>query len=344
MRFETLDQLSFPNLSIRIMLSMLDELGIDPSPALHAANLDHAAIEDPNGRVTGRQELDFQFAYVELTGNVPELWFRTGLRYRLPSYGPYGLALLTSMTLRRSIEISGQFSDLNYSLMKYIPLFDKGRLVGVMMDPSGIPEPLRAFSMHRALGSVTTLMHDMWQGACPVTHLEISMPVLEQRAHYEDALRIPISFGAERNAWIWPAEFENALLPMGNVLLEKTYERQCAEIVGRFAGRDEFVTRAKAALVGKQGKYLTCSELAASLSVSERTMHRRLGESNLSYRMLLDQVRYQHARKLLQTSRMSIEQIAFSLGYSEMAAFTHAFIRWSGRSPSSFRHRLVGDG
>jgi AraC-like DNA-binding protein len=41
---------------------------------------------------------------------------------------------------------------------------------------------------------------------------------------------------------------------------------------------------------------------------------------------------------------MSIEQIAFSLGYSEMAAFTHAFIRWSGRSPSSFRHRLVGDG
>jgi transcriptional regulator GlxA family with amidase domain len=60
--------------------------------------------------------------------------------------------------------------------------------------------------------------------------------------------------------------------------------------------------------------------------------------------MLLDQVRYQHARKLLQTSRMSIEQIAFSLGYSEMAAFTHAFIRWSGRSPSSFRHRLVSDG
>jgi AraC-like DNA-binding protein len=131
---------------------------------------------------------------------------------------------------------------------------------------------------------------------------------------------------------------------MGDVLLEKTYERQCAEIVGRCASRDEFVTRAKAALVREQGKYLTCSELAASLSVSERTMHRRLGESNLSYRMLLDQVRHQHARELLQTSRMSIEQIAFSLGYSELAAFTHAFIRWSGRSPSSFRRRPIGDG
>jgi AraC-like DNA-binding protein len=343
MRFETLDQLSFPNLSIRIMLSMLDELGIDPSPALHAANLEYAAIEDPNGRVSGRQELNFQFAYVELTGNVPELWFRTGLRYRLPSYGPYGLVLLTAMTLRRGLEISGRFSDLNYSLMKYIPLFGKGRMIGLMMDPSDIPEPLRAFSMHRALGSVTTLIHDMWQGACPLTRIEISLPALEQSDRYEEALRAPVTFGAARSAWIWPPELEDTPLPMGDVLLEKTYERQCAEIVRRCASRDDFVTRAKAALVSEQGNYLTCSELAASLSVSERTMHRRLGESNLSYRQLLDQVRYQHARDMLQTSRMSVEQIAFSLGYSEMAAFTHAFIRWSGRNPSSFRRRPIDD-
>jgi AraC-like DNA-binding protein len=343
MRFETLDQLSFPNLSIRIMLSMLEESGIDPSPALEAANLDHTAIEDPNGRVTGRQELDFQFAYVELTGDAPELWFRTGLRYRLPTYGPYGLVLMTAVTLRRGMEISGRFSDLNYSLMKYVPLFDRGRMTGLMMDSSGIPEPLRAFSMHRALGSVTTLIQDMWQGACPLTRIDISLPALEPPERYEGALHTPVTFGAEHSAWIWPPELEDALLPMGDVLLEKTYERQCAEIVGRCANRDEFVTRAMTALVGEQGRYLTCSELAASLAVSERTMHRRLGESNLSYRMLLDLVRYQQARDLLQTSRMSIEQIAFNLGYSEMAAFTHAFIRWSGRSPSSFRRRLVGD-
>lgn len=343
MRLETLDRLSFPNLSIRIMLSMLEEAGIDPSSALEAANLDHAAIDDPTGYVTGRQEFDFQLAYVELTSHMPELWFHTGLRYRLPSYGAYGLALLTAMTLRRGVELSGQFSDLNYSLMEYIPLYDKGRLTGLMMDPSGIPEPLRAFSMHRALGSVTTLMQDMWQGNCPVTHLEISMPAFEQRERYEDALRIPIAFGAERNAWLWPAEFEDKPLPMGNVLLEQTYQRQCAEIIGRCTGPQEFVTRAMTALVSGQGTYLTCSELAAALNVSERTMHRRLGENNLSYRMLLDQVRYQHARQLLRSSGLSVEQVAFKLGYSEMAAFTHAFIRWSGQSPSSFRRKPADD-
>jgi len=343
MRFKTLDQLPFPNLSIRIMQLMLEEFGIDPSPALRAANLDQTAIENPNGRVTGRQELDFQLAYVELTGNMPELWFRTGLRYRLPFYGPYGLALLTSITLRRSLEISGQFSDLNYSLMNYVPLFDKGRLIGVTMDPSGIPEPLRAFSVFRALGSVTTLIRDIWQGSSPVTRIEVSMAAPEQPARYEEALRIPVSFGAERNACIWPAGLEDALLPMGNILLEKAYKQQCAELIGRCRGQDDFVSRTKAALVCKDGKYLTCAELAATLSVSERTMNRRLGESNLSYRILLDQVKYQHARELLQT-RMSIEQIAFSLGYSEMAAFTHAFTRWSGTSPSSFKRRIMHDG
>lgn len=337
MRFETLDRVSFSNLSIQIMLSVLEEHGMDSSPALHAAGLEPQAISNPNGRVSGRQELNFQLAFVELTKHTPELWFRTGLRYRLPSYGSYGLALLTSLTLRRSIELSGRFSDLNYSLMEYVPLFEDGRLTGVTMDASGIPEPLRAFSVHRALGSVTTLMQDIWQGACLVNHLELSIPALEQPARYEDELRIPISFGAERNAWIWPAELEHAPLPMGNALLEKTYEQQCAQMVGACSDTKDFVTRAKAALVGQNGNYLTCRELAASLAVSERTMNRRLGEHNLSYRILLDQVRYRNARELLRYSSLSIEQIAFSLGYSEMAAFTHAFVRWSGSSPSCFK-------
>jgi hypothetical protein len=172
MRLETLDRIMFPNLSIRIMRSVLEELGLDAAPALKAAGVNQALIDDPAGQVNGRQELNFQFAYVELTGHAPEVWFRTGLRYRMLTYGAYGFAMMTAQTLRRSLAFSHLFGDLHYSLMHYEPLFEHSALAGVTMDPTPIPEPLREFSMHRALGSVTTILHDIWQGSFPLTRIE----------------------------------------------------------------------------------------------------------------------------------------------------------------------------
>jgi AraC-like DNA-binding protein len=39
----------------------------------------------------------------------------------------------------------------------------------------------------------------------------------------------------------------------------------------------------------------------------------------------------------LSQTRMTNEEIAIRLGYSDAANFRHAFLRWTGRSPSEFR-------
>jgi AraC-like DNA-binding protein len=337
MRLETLDRIGFPNLSVRIMRSMLDELGLDSTQALRAAGVAQSLIDDPNGRVTGRQELDFQHAYVDLTGPAPEVWFRTGLRYRMLSYGAYGFAMMAARTLRRALDFSSIFSDLNYSLMNYTVIVEDARLTGVGMDPSSIPEALRDFSMYRALGSVTTMLNDLWQGRFPLTRIEVTLAEPTNSSVYALKLRAPVVFGADRNAWIWPAELEDVALPMSNSVCEETYERQCAEIIARRPTEDPFVRRCLDALVRAGGRYPGPEALAQSLAMSERTLQRRLNDHGVSYRTLLDQVRFQHAQELLQATTMTIDQIAEALGYSELAAFSHAFTRWSGDSPSAFR-------
>ena len=42
-------------------------------------------------------------------------------------------------------------------------------------------------------------------------------------------------------------------------------------------------------------------------------------------------------RQLLLGTRMSIGQIAATLGYADASGFTHAFRRWSGTSPAAWR-------
>lgn len=74
-----------------------------------------------------------------------------------------------------------------------------------------------------------------------------------------------------------------------------------------------------------------------AIGLSRRTLQRRLAESGLSYSRLVERERFEHALALLADPRRTITEVAFALGYSDVANFTHAFHRWTGLSPRQYR-------
>jgi len=79
------------------------------------------------------------------------------------------------------------------------------------------------------------------------------------------------------------------------------------------------------------------AEIARQLGVGERTFARRLAQEGLSFSELLDNLRSDLARRYLADRDLSISQIAWLLGYRDIAAFSHAFKRWTGNTPSRAR-------
>ena len=61
--------------------------------------------------------------------------------------------------------------------------------------------------------------------------------------------------------------------------------------------------------------------------------------SHLSYRELLEEVRFQLGKEYLLDTRLPLAEISDLLGYTEPGNFSHAFRRWSGQSPRSFRRK-----
>jgi AraC-like DNA-binding protein len=342
MRLETLDGISLPNFSVRIMLSLLREHDLDASAALREAHIEPAQVESVDGRVSGRQELNFQHAFVRQTGHAPKLWVRTGLRYNLLSYGTYGLLITTARTVRRSVELASLFDDLNYSLMRYKPLLVEDKLVGLVMDASDAPDSLKDFCIYRALGSISAIHRENGGGDETDRSLELTVAEPEDAPFFESVTSSRIRFGASRNVWLWRPNSGDRELALGSALSEETYSRQCQEIIGHEKLEGEFVRRALSALVRGRGKYLTSSQLAEACSTSERTLHRRLAEYGTSYRALLDQVRYRQAKDLLVGTQMPVAQIATILGYSEVASLSRSFKRWSGEDPTRFRQARSG--
>lgn len=79
------------------------------------------------------------------------------------------------------------------------------------------------------------------------------------------------------------------------------------------------------------------SEVATRLGVSVRTLERRLAEEGVSFLDVLDNLRFELAKRYLQEPNLPISEIAWLLGYADPSAFTHSFRRWSGKSPTELR-------
>jgi AraC-like DNA-binding protein len=68
------------------------------------------------------------------------------------------------------------------------------------------------------------------------------------------------------------------------------------------------------------------------------TLSRRLSEEGTSFADVVDQLRQSLALRYLKEPGLTLAQIAWLLGYERPIAFTHAFKRWTGRSPSVVRN------
>lgn len=88
------------------------------------------------------------------------------------------------------------------------------------------------------------------------------------------------------------------------------------------------------------GERPSLAKVARELSISTRTLQRRLGELGVSYQHVLDEVRHHAALRLLRTDDVDVNEIAFLLGFDEVNSFTRAFRAWEGKTPHRWRDSM----
>ncbi|MHB0880723.1 helix-turn-helix transcriptional regulator [Paenibacillus sp. SEL1] len=82
--------------------------------------------------------------------------------------------------------------------------------------------------------------------------------------------------------------------------------------------------------------------VAKELSMSDRTLQRRLTDENTSFKFLLTQARHEQAREYLADPSLDIKEVAFLIGYEDQNSFYRAFRQWEGDTPSNWRTEHLG--
>jgi AraC-like DNA-binding protein len=81
---------------------------------------------------------------------------------------------------------------------------------------------------------------------------------------------------------------------------------------------------------------------AALMDTSVRTLIRRISACGLTYRALVDEVRFTAAKELLQQPDVRLSEVSLSIGFEDQSHFTRMFRRVGGLTPGQMRKATRG--
>ena len=154
------------------------------------------------------------------------------------------------------------------------------------------------------------------------------------RAEYDRIFRMPIVFDSECNAVVtdgaWLKQMPQA--PSQHVI---EIVKARAETLRR-RGETASSTRGRVEVLLTSGLHtadVSIDGVARTLGMGRHTLFRRLRAEGVTFKQVLNEVRHKLAAHYLRERKLAVNETAYLLGFSDPAAFSRAYKRWTGHSP-----------
>jgi AraC-like DNA-binding protein len=148
-----------------------------------------------------------------------------------------------------------------------------------------------------------------------------------------------VEFGADADEFALNLDVRELPLIHSDPYLNDLLLKYCeAALADRRDGMSPLRTRVENTISSllPHGRVLV-EDVARSLGMSERTLARKLSDEGLKFTEILQQLRRDLAVRYLDDRKLHVSKIAWLLGFREVSAFTHAFKRWTGKTPRQLR-------
>jgi AraC-like DNA-binding protein len=164
------------------------------------------------------------------------------------------------------------------------------------------------------------------------THAEPSY-----RAEYDRIFGVPLFFGSHMNALLMDEALLKMKLPRTNPYLSELMSARADELLRSLESSKTTRGRVENLLIPilHTGE-ASMDTIAGKLGLSRQTLFRKLKAEGITFEKVLDELRRKLALHYLKGKKVSVNEIAYLLGFSEPAAFSRAFKRWTGSSPRMY--------
>jgi AraC-like DNA-binding protein len=236
---------------------------------------------------------------------------------------------------RLAVEVEGVGTGDRFHLMRRA---GQVWIVDTRRNPNDFPE-LTESAFARMVCSTRRFLGDTQIfRAVHVTHAEPPY-----RAEYERIFRVPVVFGSDKNGLqIDEALLSSFRLPPASRYVTAVLKEHAETLLARLDSLQSTRDRVESLLtpILHTGD-VSMEMVAGKLGLSRQTLFRKLKAEGVTFEQVLGELRHKLALHYLSGKKTSVKQTAYLVGFSDPAAFSRAFKRWTGSSPRGHVSRCV---
>jgi AraC-like DNA-binding protein len=325
----------------RALLDLAVSKGADRALLLQRSGIDAGLLADQDNRVPLVTYMALMRAGKEL-GNDPALALHFGETYDMSELSIVGLIGQACDGGAEAFAQLGRYNKLIADVEfdgppdgERMVLSREGGeiwLVDRRSNPNVFPELTessfaRMISTARRYGTADTIK------AVHVTHREPSY-----RTEYDRIFKLPVVFASDRNALRIDERALGFRPPQPSRYVFGILSERAESLLRELENTKTVRGKVESLLVPVLHKGDASMErIAGEMGMSRQTLFRKLKAEGTTFERLLDALRHKMALNYLNGKKVSVNETAYLVGFSEPAAFSRAFKRWTGTSPRTFR-------
>lgn len=338
--FPSLNQRSFAPFKIATVIDTVADRGISAETVLERTGLSLAEVRDPHTMTSIGQYLTACENIVAAGAGFADA-FAIGARLHLSAYGMYGYALMCSPTMRDFFDFAVRYQPLATPTVRLewraegdVAIWQFREIYRDVMSSD-----VRTFLVRQQMKMTFTHIRDTaGTDNLPVRAL-FALPEDSFSAEDARALSCPCLYDQEANELHYAIGILDQTPELGNRLTRTMLEETCDRLIGQSRISSGLSGEVYQFLMNAPSHFPSMEAIAEQLGLQERTLRRRLAAEDSSYGAIVDDVRRKLAIEYLQTTRMSVDDVAWKVGFSDSANLRRAVRRWTGKTISEIRAR-----
>lgn len=318
------------------LLRALEARDIDASALASGVGITSEMLADPDRRIPLPLSTQLWHAAVEVTGD-DAIGIEVSRHVRPGSFHALGHAFVSSPTLRAALERAARFSRVTSDVAVASTHLVGSELVFGIGWRSGTERPAIE-SVDAVLATIVRSARFLLGRDVSPTRVELERPPPSAIERFESFYRCPIRFEAPTSALAFDRSIVELPVPGANQRLASLNDDTTTAYLASLEP-STIADQVREVLIDALAGEPDIAAVAAELQMSPRTLQRHLSNDGTSFRSVLADARRDVADALLASGTLSVTEIALRLGFSESAAFSRAYRRWTGESPAARRRR-----
>ncbi|WP_024667004.1 AraC family transcriptional regulator [Pseudomonas syringae] len=333
-----LNQKIFAPYKIVTLVETVAEQGITADTVLIGTQLDAAQINDPNTLTSIHQYIEACDNVIQASADASTA-FQVGSRMHLSAYGMYGYALMCSSTLRDFFDFGVKYHLLATPTLHISWREEPDAAIWEFTDLYRhlMSAQTREFLIRQQMAQHVTHLKDAAGTDCKPFRALFAFPAPPDKARYERFLGCKCVFNSPVTELHYPQAILSQAPQLANRLTRAMLQETCDRLIGKAKTSSGAAGEVYQLMMLTPSQFPPMEQIALHMRLTTRTLRRKLLAEGTDYGAILDDVRSSLAIEYLQTTKMSTEDIAAKLGFSDSTNFRRAFKRWTGKTPRQLR-------